>query len=102
MTTNESSRPFTISETVTIEVIMKAVTRKCVVLRYLNATQSIVRGTARHLVNGPDDFNFFDPRADVRDAYLRVTLDTGFDVAWLVSDLMHDIGSGDFAIESGS
>jgi hypothetical protein len=91
------ARPFTLSDSVAIEPVMYAATHKCGVRRYIDG--EIVSGTARHLVRSPEDFTFSDPRGDVRDAYLRVTLTSGFDVAWLVSDLMNAYGAGEFALD---
>ena len=85
-------------DTVEIEPVMQALQQKCIVRYWSRALETIMRGTVRHLVKSPSDFNFYDPRGDVRDAYVRITLDTGFDVALLVSDLMTMVGNGEFAI----
>lgn len=76
---------------------MHALEGKAKVHRWISETGTVAEGTARHLVTSPDNFGFYDPHADVRDAYLRVTLVSGFDVAWLVSDLMKDALNGEFA-----
>jgi hypothetical protein len=48
-------------------------------------------GTARHVVKSPDNYGFPGRLDDVRDCYLRVTLDSGMDVAWPVSDLLDEL-----------
>lgn len=51
-------------------------------------------GTARHLC-GPDG----GPRSpDIRNAFLRVTLDGGSDAYWPLSDLVRDVISGHLAL----
>lgn len=92
------NRPLTIADSIALERVMRATQNKGRVFRYMADTNTIVEGTARHLVRSADDFTFYDPHADVRDAYLRVTLTTsGFDVVWLVSDLMAATQRGEFA-----
>jgi hypothetical protein len=55
---------------------------------------SVLKGTARHFVKDPERAGFLGPQDDVRDAYLRVTLTSGFEAFWLVSDLMPETAAG--------
>ena len=61
----------------------------------------IMGGTARHIVRGahPSEWVFMRGDYDVRDAYLRITLDNGFDVAYAVRALMGSVADGEFVID---
>lgn len=54
----------------------------------------IVYGTARYICAPSGAFLRSDE--DVRDGYLRVTTDNGWDVFWPVRDLMPEVASGEF------
>lgn len=54
-------------------------------------------GTARHIVKSPDDYGFLSAGEDIRAGYLRVTLTSGFDVAWPVGEMVTDYAAGVFA-----
>ena len=60
----------------------------------------ILEGTVRHFVRGPgpSEWTFIGSEVDVRDAYLRITLSSGFDVAYPVRDLMESVGNSEFVI----
>ena len=51
-------------------------------------------GLARSI--GDERGNFGGRDDDIRDEYLRVTLLLGFDVAWPMSELLSEVGSGYF------
>lgn len=55
-------------------------------------------GTARHIVQGPDDIGFLRNDQDVRNGYLRITSRTGMEVFLPVRDLMRMAAEGRFAI----
>lgn len=58
----------------------------------------IVRGTARHIVVSPDNFGFVGSDTDIRDGYLRTTMESGLERTDKVSDLMDMRRAGTFAI----
>ncbi len=49
---------------------------------------AVREGIARHIVKSPDNVGFVGSDTDVRDAYLRVTMTTGFERFTLVSELV--------------
>jgi hypothetical protein len=46
-----------------------------------NRIGSLMTGTVRHFVIGPDDFNFIGSDVDIRKAWVRITTTTGFETA---------------------
>lgn len=56
---------------------------------------NVVYGEARSVGT---DTGMFDFDSDVRDQYLRVTSDMGFEHFWKVSDLMPEVGTGYFVV----
>jgi len=54
----------------------------------------VVYGTARHI--GDDRGAFWPSTADVRDAYLRVTTQAGWEVFWPVRELMPQVAETTF------
>lgn len=56
----------------------------------------VLYGTARHFVSGPDSYVFAHNSMDIRDAYLRVTAQGGFEHAWQVRQLMDEYSKGTF------
>jgi hypothetical protein len=58
----------------------------------------VVTGTARHLVTDQDTAAFPGLQDDVRDCLLRVTLSTGFEAFWPVSELVVDYAAAVFVI----
>ena len=61
---------------------------------------TIHEGTARHIVQGPDNIGFIGSDQDVRDAYLRITSVTGMEYFVPVKRLMHLVEMGGFAVDS--
>lgn len=57
----------------------------------------ILTGTLRHIVRGADDWSFLGPGQDVRDAFVRITLTSGLDVALPVDRVVGLIEDGAFA-----
>lgn len=58
-------------------------------------------GTLRHFVNSEHDYSFFFGK-DIRDAYVRITLDSGAEKALPVNDIVPRIVDGYFAIDNYS
>ncbi len=86
-----TERILTISEAVDLGAIVSA-TNWSRVARLIDGHVHV--GTARSI--GDENGNFAGRNDDVRDCYLRVTLDTGFEAFWLVSELMGEVRSGYF------
>lgn len=89
-----NSRPLTISDSVTLGEICRAVQGSLRVARLLDG--NVLIGTARSI--GDANGNFALPDEDVRDCFLRVTLRTGLEAFWNVEELMPLISSGEFVI----
>lgn len=53
-------------------------------------------GVARHIVASVDDSRFPSGQHDIRECALRVTLNSGSDVAWPVGELIADMQGGLF------
>ena len=62
--------------------------------------ETILSGTARHIVKGAEDWGFIGGDQDVRDAFLRITSVTGWDHAVPVRYLMELVRAGGFAVDS--
>lgn len=58
----------------------------------------IVTGTLRHVVRSADDYCFLGSDQDVRDAFVRITLTSGLDVALPVSRIVRLMEDGAFAL----
>lgn len=58
---------------------------------------TILTGTLRHVVRSPDDYCFISNGTDVRDAFVRVTLTSGWDTALPVTQVVGLIEDGAFA-----
>lgn len=71
------------------EIVKAARQERKVVFLEKDGTQ--YKGTARHIVVSPDDIGFPGPDRDIRDCYLRVTMQTGQDryesMAWVLEGL---------------
>ena len=66
-------------------------------VRWLDDREQLREGVARHLVQSPTNWGFFNGD-DVRDAHLRVT-SLGFDLTLPVTRIVELIGRGEFAVE---
>lgn len=55
----------------------------------------VIEGIARHIVKSPDDIGFLTQMDDVRDAYLRVTLVSGFEVFLPITDCIRMVAFGE-------
>jgi hypothetical protein len=83
----------TISDVVSLATIVSAAihTQRCA--RAMD-NGDVVYGTARSI--GDENGNFAGPNDDIRDCYLRVTLESGWEAFWTVASLMDEVGSGMF------
>lgn len=66
-------------------------------VRWLDDREQLREGVARHLVQSPTNWGFFNGD-DVRDAHLRVT-SLGFDLTMPVTRVMELIDRGEFAVD---
>lgn len=58
---------------------------------------TVIVGTARSI---GDERGYFAARGDdIRDCYLRVTTDAGVEAFWKVSDLVEEMGRGEFSYD---
>ena len=90
----------TTSDVVALAEIVNAAHNGAKVGRILNmGYRETVIGTARHLVVSPEYPVFPGVDDDMRDGFLRVTLASGFEAFWPVSDLVTDLRNGEFMVE---
>ena len=92
----------TISQVGQLSTILDAASRSAKV-RWLDTDNETIReGTARHIVRGehPTEWVFLNKDTDVRDAFLRITTTTGWDMAVPVRRLMHLVSQGGFAVDN--
>lgn len=89
----------TVSDLVSLTEIAKAAQQSAKV-SYLNETGDIITGTARAFVQDPSRPYFLGRDHDVRDAYLWVTTDHGFETFPSVAHLTKMVSEGGFVIES--
>jgi len=83
----------TISDVLCLSAVVGAAMRTARVARAY-PDGNVVYGTARNI--GDESGNYISVDADVRDAYLRVTLQSGFDAYWRVSALAAEVADGTF------
>lgn len=72
-------------------------------VRWLDTDNETIReGIARHVVRGaqPTEWFFLDKDCDVRDAFLRITTTTGWDMAVPIRRLMQLVSEGGFAVDN--
>jgi hypothetical protein len=81
-------------------VITDAASRSAKVRWLGDDGHTIHSGTARHVVNSPENFGFIRSDQDVRDAYLRITSVTGMEHAVPIRRLMYLVEMGGFAVDS--
>lgn len=81
-------------------VITDAASRGAKVRWLGDDSHTIREGTARHIVQSPENFGFIRSDQDVRDAYLRITSVTGMEYAVPIRRLMYLVEMGGFAVDS--
>lgn len=91
--TRPSDRPLTVHDAVALATIVEASIHNSYVARVADDGR-VMHGTARSI--GDDRGAFLATGEDVRDAYLRVTLSTGFEAFWPVAELIPQTHSGEF------
>lgn len=85
--------PLSIADVVALDIIVRAASTCAKVARMLE-DGTVVYGHARSI--GGTSGAFLGPDADVRDAFLRVTTQGGFEAFWPVRDLMPQAATGEF------
>lgn len=83
-----------------LHTIVDAASRSAKVRWLGDDSYTIHEGTARHIVQSPENFGFIGSDQDVRDAYLRITSVTGMEYAVSVRRLMSLVEMGGFAVDS--
>ena len=83
-----------------LHVITDAASRSAKVRWLADDGHTIREGTARHIVQSPENFGFIRDDQDVRDAYLRITSSTGMEYAVSIKRLMYLVEMGGFAVDS--
>ena len=92
--------PVTVPQIHQLYVITDAASRSAKVRWLGDDSYTIHEGTARHIVQSPDNFGFLRGDQDVRDAYLRITSVTGMEYAVSIRRLMELVEMGGFAVDS--
>ena len=84
----------TLSDAIALGVIADASSRGAKVARLIDG--NVYYGTARSIGTdtGHADFDH-----DVRNQYLRVTLNMGFETFWIISDLIPEVITGEFVVD---
>jgi hypothetical protein len=96
----QTATPITIPQIIQLHTIVDAASRSAKVRWLGDDSYTIHEGTARHIVQGPDNFGFIGADQDVRNAYLRITSVTGMEYAVPIRRLMHLVEMGGFAVDS--
>ena len=86
----------TIGDVLALAEIVSAASESAKVA-WVNGQGDVMYGTARHIVRGADDYAFLGTNQDVRDGFLRITSQQGFDHALSVRYLMNAMAKGEFA-----
>lgn len=86
-------KPLTISETLALGTVVNMAVHGQHVARLLD-NGDITQGTARSI--GDRNGGYSGPDDDIRDMYLRVTTDSGFEAFWPVSELVEDVKASTF------
>lgn len=97
MTSTTVHPPLTSAFAFLLGDLLNWVTQKQKVAYSTDNGATIRTGTLRHLVVGPDNFNFSGHRdADVRDSWVRITTDTGVEDALPVTQIVELMSLGGF------
>jgi len=103
-TYREKGRPVapivTVPQIHQLYVITDAASRNAKVRWLASDGYTVLTGTARHIIQGPENFGFIRGDQDVRDAYLRITSITGMEHAVPIRRLMSLVEMGGFAVDS--
>lgn len=92
------SDTLTLSDATSLAMVLAAPEGNRKVARTTDGGETVIYGTARHLVRSEEHYAFVGNDMDVRDAYLRVTSKTGLEFAWPIRALMAEIRTGSFAL----
>jgi hypothetical protein len=95
-TTTTTTTPLTVGFALRLGDLLNWVAQGRVV-HFVTEGSDIRTGTLRHVVRSEDDYCFLGRGQDVRDAYVRITLTSGFDVALPVTQVVGLIEDGAFA-----
>ncbi|MGB3676906.1 MAG: hypothetical protein WA988_20950 [Candidatus Nanopelagicales bacterium] len=90
--------PLTCPRAVALAEILSAA-QQCSRVVFLDDDGNQQKGTARHIVTGPDDFHFMPRDQDVRYGYLRVTMQSGFERTALIADLIDGLNTTFFVYD---
>jgi hypothetical protein len=83
----------TVRDTVVLAAIVEAAIHNLIVARHIDEV-GVVKGKARSI--GDKAGNHASNQDDVRDCFLRVTTNTGFEAFWPVRELISEVHSGHF------
>ena len=96
MDTQTGRPPLTRTDALMIASIVRGAQDESLIRRVDDrAPDGVVVGTARHLVTSSDTYALLTDAVDIRDALLRVTLRSGMDVCWPVSELIPQLLNGE-------
>ncbi len=93
------ARPITAADVLPLADVLNHMMRHGRVRRLMPDTGDIVTGTLRHLC-GPDLTT--RTAKDVRDEFVRVTSDTGWEYAWPLAELARQSTVGELALDHES
>lgn len=96
----QNATPISIPQVFQLHTIVDAASRSAKVRWLGDDSYTIHEGTARHIVQSPENFGFIGSDQDVRDAYLRITSLTGMEYAVSVRRLMSLVEMGGFSVDS--
>jgi hypothetical protein len=89
----DTARVMTLDQAGQVADLLRAVEGNRKVGRLIGSR--VVTGEARSFGDAAGNFDF---DSDVRDMFLRVTLDTGFEAFWPVAELMGEVRDGYFVV----
>lgn len=94
--TTTTHAPLTAAVAFALGDLLNWITQKRKVHYTLDEGRTILTGTLRHVVQGPDNFNFLGRDTDIRDAWVRITLVSGLDTTVPVSQIIELMDLGGF------
>jgi hypothetical protein len=86
----------TIMQAGQLQVVLEVAQQGAKVAWVDNDGSTVYKGTARHIVKSPDNIGFLGRNDEVRDAYLRITMQGGLENFIKVRDVMELVAHNEF------
>lgn len=86
-----TTKPLTVTDATRLATIIEAAIHNWTVARLMPASTLLVVGTARCV--GDQNGCTLSKDEDIRDGYLRVTTDGGFEAFWPIAELIPEVGT---------